>query len=267
MRVPLAVLSAIVLSATALGAQSFTLQPTAPEKTTLKHTAPLAAGARLKVQNLKGSVQVEAWDGSEVVFTGAFKPNDRGEQARVVFEPGQDGLVVRGEFPGHGNAEGDEVPSCRMTLKVPRQAFLDLETVNGSVVVSGFAAPVRCETSNGAIEAEDLGQGLSAKAVNGALALKRVNGRIQASTTNGAVYGKALDGKGEGIEIRTINGAVSLSKVKLEGSVLATTGNGQLSVGTDGAIKADVAKHRVEATFPGKGAVQVSTMNGGLVLD
>lgn len=267
MRMPRAVLPAIILSTTALSAQPVTLQPKTPDKTTLRRTVPLAEGARLKVQNVKGDIKVEAWDRPEVAFTGEFRPSRSGEQVKVVFEAGNDGFVIRGEFPGRRNGQGDEGPACRMTLKVPRHARLDLESVNGRIAVAGLAAPVLCEASNGAIHAEDLSGGLDAKTMNGALSLIRIQGRIQASTNNGAVHGKTLDGKGEGIEIHTVNGAVSLSKVKLEGSVLATAENGQVSMGTDGATKADATKHRAEATFPGEGAIRVGTANGGLILD
>ncbi|HJU83245.1 MAG TPA: hypothetical protein VJ600_03465 [Holophagaceae bacterium] len=258
----------LAAAALSLAAQTVTLQPEQAAKTSLTHSVTLQDGSRLTLRNTTGRIKVVAWDRPEVVFTGVFKPSSEGEQAKVVFEPGEKNLEILGEFPKHAAKEdGYRSASCEMELKVPRGVLASIDNVNGRISLTGLDGSVDCRTVNGAIEAEDLNQGLTAMTTNGALALTRVRGAIHASTTNGAVSAKGLDGMGQGIELSTVNGAMNVTLAKREGTLLASTENGELSVDTEGATEVKATKHRVEATFPGRSqTIHVSTVNGGLVL-
>ncbi len=264
---PLAALI-LTLATTMLGAQTFILQPTQAAALTESHTVALANGANLTVKNTNGRIKVETWDRAEVAFTGQFKPSSQDEQVKVVFESGPKGLEIRGEYPkqhsGGGNYRG---AVCEMDLKVPRNVLARIDTVNGRITLTGLGAKADCRTVNGAIEAQDLNQGLDAETVNGAISLDQVRGAIKASTTNGAISGKGLDAMGQGVELSTVNGALNVTMAKLEGSLTATTVNGQVSVNTKGANLVNASKHRVEATFPGSAqALHLSTVNGALVV-
>ena len=258
----------LALAATALGAQTFVLQPTQTVAVTETHTVPLASGSTLTVKNTNGRIKVEAWDRSEVEFKGEFKPSSKDEQVKVVFQSGAKGLEIRGEYPKRTSSiDPYRGPSCEMELKVPRNVLARIETVNGRITITGLEGSADCHTVNGAIEADNLSQGLIAKTVNGAISLDHVRGSIQATTTNGGISAKALDGLGKGIELATVNGAMNVSMAKVEGSLHASTVNGQLSVNTKGAEQVNATKRQVEATFPGsKQVIRLRTVNGALVM-
>lgn len=72
---------------------------------------------------------------------------------------------------------------------------------------------------------------------------------------------------GQGIDLSTVNGALNVTMAKREGSLRATTVNGQVSVNTKGAEQVNATKHQVEATFPGsKQTIRMSTVNGSLMV-
>lgn len=258
----------LALAATALGAQTFVLQPTQATPVTESHSVQLAGGSTLTIKNINGRIKVEAWDRAEVEFKGEFKPSSTNEQVKVVFDANPKGLEIRGEYPKHASGlENYRGASCEMELKVPKNIMARLDTVNGRITISGIEGTVDCNTVNGAIEARNLSQGLTARTVNGALSLIQVQGKIEAATTNGAITGKGLDGMGKGIDLSTVNGALNISIAKLEGSLDASTVHGQLTVNTKGAENVNATKHHVEATFSGsKQVIHLSTVNGGLVM-
>ncbi len=258
----------MALASMTLGAQTFILQPTQAATVTESHTVALANGSNLAIKNTNGHIKVQTWDRAEVAFTGQFKPSSKDEQVKVVFESSPKGLEIRGEYPKNQSGWGSYRGAvCEMELKVPRNVLAHIDTVNGRITLTGLEAKADCRTVNGAIEAEGLSQGLTAETVNGAIALRQVRGAIHASTTNGAISAKELDGMGQGVDLSTVNGALNVTMAKLEGSLMATTVNGQISVDTKGAEQVTATKHQVEATFPGrKQTIHLSTVNGGLVM-
>ncbi len=258
----------LALAATVLSAQTFVLQPTQATAVTESHTVALANGSNLTIKNTNGHIKVETWDKAEVAFTGQFKPSSKDEQVKVVFESSPKGLEIRGEYPKQqSRTENYRGAVCEMDLKVPRNVLAHIDNVNGRITLSGLGAKADCQTVNGAIEAEGLEHGLSAETVNGAIALNQVRGPIKASTTNGAIWGKGLDGLGQGVDLSTVNGALNVTMAKLEGSFHATAVNGQISVNTKGAGQVNATKHQVDATFPGSTqTIRFSTVNGALVV-
>lgn len=259
----------LALATIVLGAQTFVLQPTQASAATESHRVALANGSNLTIKNTNGSIKVNTWDRAEVAFTGQFKPSSKDEQVKVVFESGPKGLEIRGETPKRRSDGGSYRGAvCDMDLKVPRGVLAHIDNVNGRITLTGLEAKADCRTVNGAIEAENLNKGLTAETVNGAISLNQVRGAIHASTTNGAISAKGLDGMGQGIDLSTVNGALNVTKTKMEGSLRATTVNGKVSVDTKGADHVSASKHQVEATFPGnEQIINLSTVNGGVVVD
>ena len=207
---------------------------------------PLAGGATLKVRNVNGAIRVDTWDRSEVQFTGDFKPGSRDEHVKVVMEPGPRSLVIRGEYPksSGGNSRG---PECQMTLKVPRELTLFLDTVNGEVTLRGTAGRAEVET------------------VNGAVRVDQVCGALKLETVNGAIQGSGLDNRGLDLEAGTVNGGIDLQMDALKGYLTAATVNGGVSFTAKGAEGVEAKRNRVSAHFPGgDGRIRLRTVNGAI---
>jgi hypothetical protein len=250
-------------------AQSEVIQPTKAEKTTETRTLALASGSVLKVKNVNGFIRMEAWDREEVQFTGDFKPSSKDEQVKVVIEAGPHTMEIRGEYPNntgwHLNYRG---PECNMTLKVPRRVLPKLETVNGEVDLRGTRGEADISSVNGQVNASDLEDALKAETVNGAINIDQVKGRLSLETVNGAINGSRLDGRGQGITVQTVNGAIHLQMAGLKGRLKAENVNGGISFNAKGAEQVEVKKHSVTATFPGGNqGIEIETVNGAITLD
>jgi hypothetical protein len=254
---------------TSLWAQSQVIQPTKPEKTTETRTLALASGSVLKVTNVNGFIRMEAWDREELQFTGDFKPSSKDEQVKVVVETGSHAMEIRAEYPENtGWHLFYRGPECNMTLKVPRRVLPKLETVNGDVDFRGTQGEADISTVNGRVSVSDLGDALKAVTVNGGIKLDRVKGRLSLETVNGAINASQLDGRGQGIKMETVNGAIHLQMAGLKGRLRAENVNGGISFNAKGAEQVEVKKHSVTATFTGSNqGIGLETVNGAITLD
>ena len=252
-----------------LTAQSQVIQPAKAEKTTETRTLSLASGSNLTVKNVNGFIRVEAWDREEVQFTGEFKPSSKDEQVKVVLEPGDRNLVIRGEYPKNSGWRWNyHSPECNMTLKVPRHVSANLETVNGEAVLNGTQGVAIISTVNGGIRAADLVDTLKANTVNGSITLDQVRGSLSLQTVNGTIKGSGLDGQGRGIKAETVNGSIQFQLAGLKGRLKASTVNGGISFNAKGAEQVEVKKHRVTAVFPGGDqGIDLDTVNGAITLE
>ena len=160
-------------SATTIGTHSYDSSFTTKQS--------IAAGGTIRVENLNGSIDVEASDNGTTTVS-AVKRWRRGDPARVriLVEPGKDGATVCAlwddeqscdDHPSHNNDHHDDHNdvSVQFTVHVAKGVKVDLNTVNGSVDVSGATAAVDAETVNGRVEVATLGGPVSAKTVNGSV--------------------------------------------------------------------------------------------------
>jgi DUF4097 and DUF4098 domain-containing protein YvlB len=121
---------------------------------------------------------------------------------------------------------------------------------------------------NGQVNASDLEDALKAETVNGAINIDQVKGRLSLETVNGAINGSRLDGRGQGITVQTVNGAIHLQMAGLKGRLKAENVNGGISFNAKGAEQVEVKKHSVTATFPGGNqGIEIETVNGAITLD
>lgn len=241
-------LATLLLAVAPLAAQGLVIQPAQAGAATESRTLPLAAGSTLKVKNVNGFIKVEAWDRAEVQFTGDFKPSSRDEHVKVVVEPGNRRMVIRGEYPkSSGWRWMYRGPECQMTLKVPRDLMLELDTVNGEVTLRGTSGSAEVGTVNGAIRVE------------------QVRGAMKLETVNGAIQGWGLDNQGKGLDAETVNGGIDLQVGGLKGHLNASTVNGGVSFSAKGAEQVEIKRNRVSAVFPGGNeSIRLSTVNGAI---
>lgn len=213
---------------------------------------PLISGGNFLLENVNGSVRVEGWSRNEVevrAVKSAFRDQRDLERVRiqVVSVPGQ--VAVRTLYP---EGQGVEV-AVQYVVHVPYRVLLgDVETVNGSVVVSGVE-----------------GRG-DLKSVNGNVEVLDSSGRFSARTTNGDLrleLRKLLDGGP--MNVQTVNGSVFLglpSNARADLQVASMNGNfaSELPVvSTRGALATGMFRARLGG---GGGEISVRTINGRIRL-
>lgn len=182
----------------------------APERyeATIQRSWPADAIRSVKVDEVDGSLKVQAGDAKQIVLvahvksrgiaptreenSGYFKTEISGDTLRI----GQRRKRAHVSFPF---VRGPRL-QIDYTLQVPRTVSLDLKTVNGRIAARGVDGENNFTTVNGAIELETSGTNeVFAKTVNGSVRakflsdfrgakLKTVNGRVAAILPSNASF-------------------------------------------------------------------------------
>jgi DUF4097 and DUF4098 domain-containing protein YvlB len=188
-----------------------------PEKDEFHQSYQLAAGAKVEVQGINGSVEIETAAGStaQVNIYRSARTREDLEYRKVLVDQTASSLVVHGEKDSNGAGRNREVRQ-RVTLSLPRQIDLGVSGVNGRVAVGEIDGPVKLSGINGKV---DVAQAMGYSNISG------INGRVKVTISR---LGE------QGIHVSGVNGGVELS--------FAEDLNADLDVtGINGGVNADVA--------------------------
>ncbi len=216
-------------------------------------TYTLSETALIEVANTNGRILVEGTDGTTFDVKAEISAKagteeaarDLLKQVEIREEQGTGRVRLETRYPKSLGRSSVEV---KYTLRVPRGAKIDVETVNGSIELARLMGQVRAETTNGGVRGHDLGGAVTATSTNGGLDI--------------AMSGVAADG----LSLETTNGGIELRlPEEAKGTVSVRCVNGGISV-TDLPIeKTETSRRRLEGTLNGGGpAIRIETVNGGI---
>lgn len=169
--------------------------------TPINQTRPMAARGRIDIENIKGRIQVRAWDRNEVRITGSL---GKGVE-KLVVEGDAQHLTVQVRYPRRSNDRNAE--PTMLILDVPRQVSLeidavsadvdvlgtagislDIESVSGDVTVGAAPREARIDSVSGDVRATLHSANVNVESVSGDVTLRgRLNGEIDAETVSGSV--------------------------------------------------------------------------------
>ena len=188
-----------------------------PEKDEFHQSYQLAAGARVEVQAINGSVEIATAPGgtAEVNIIRSARTREDLEFRKVLVEQTATSLIVHGEKDTSGVASHRDVRQ-RVVLLLPRQIDLGVSGINGKVGVGEIDGPVRLSGINGRVE---VAQAVGYSNISG------INGRVKVTISR---LGE------QGIHVSGVNGGVELC--------FSDDLNADLDVtGINGSVNADVA--------------------------
>jgi hypothetical protein len=173
-------------------------------------------GDLFRLENVNGEVFIESWNGNEVIIE-AEKSAESEEFLRTieieVRETGR-GVEVITHLPRlrdrYRNSGGNRAVSY--TIRLPMEADLDVETVNGQVEIYAIRGAIEASTVNGNVEAEDIAGEVRISTTNGSIRADYSDlsdGNHSFSTTNGSVKLSLPPGAGGEIDARTVNGSIT----------------------------------------------------------
>lgn len=249
------------LAATALAALIGAVPATAQD---FHWTGRLAAGKRLEIRGVNGSIRAMAATGNEIDVT-AHKTARRSDPDEVEIKvvPFEDGVVICALYPtprrarqenscepggGHSSTENNDV-EVDFTIKLPAGIDFEGRTVNGDV------------------DANDLGADASVSTVNGSVNVSAA-GHVDATTVNGSIrasMGRA-DWTGDA-EFTTVNGGITLTlPAGVSTDVRASTVNGDLETDFPLTVTGKWGPRRMRGTIGGGGdrTLQLTTVNGSI---
>lgn len=253
-QIPALVAAATLLTATAAAAQDF------------HWSGRLAAGKRLEIKGVNGSIRAVATSGAEIDVT-ARKSARRSDPDEVKIEvvPSDEGVTICAVYPtprrareenscepgegGHSSTDNNDVV-VDFLVKLPAGINFDGSTVNGEV------------------EAEHLGADATVHTVNGSIDVSAA-GHVEAATVNGSI--RAAMGRADWAseaEFSTVNGGITLTLPEnLSAEVSAQTVNGDLETDFPLTVTGKFGPRHMRGTI-GKGGrhLRLSTVNGSIHL-
>jgi len=185
----------------AVGASSEDSQGDARDET--RKSFELKPGARVEVQGINGSVEVQTSDTktAEVYVLRTAGSRDSLSRREVTIEQTANGLLVRGKDARHAgiweHLFGGRNPREEVTIKAPRQIALALRGVNGRVRSGDIDGPLEVKGVNGSVE---LGE------TSGPAEISGINGRISVGLKSLDDRGARVSGVNGGIELRLASG-------------------------------------------------------------
>ncbi len=182
-------------------------------------------GGRFSLSNVNGSVVVTGGGGDSVEIIATKKADNQEDLDKIEIEISHsaDEIVVETELGesnrwfSHGNNSG----SVKYEVIVPVSTHLDsVETVNGSVNISGVSGKVVAESVNGDLEVSDLAGDVGLSTVNGSIEAEFTRledqQRVNMETVNGRVSIDLPENANADISADTLNGGINASDFGLE---------------------------------------------------
>lgn len=230
--------------------------------TPINQARPLDARGRVEIENLKGKVEVVAWDRPEVKLAGTL--GDGVERLSVE----GDGRVLRIKVK-YPSRSGNAGPS-HLVVQMPLLADLEVETVSADISVSGMASrELGLESVSGDIVANGAPRRGGISSVSGDIRLAMNSPSLRAETVSGqlTVQGR-LDGT---IALESVSGDIRLDTLgerarKLSASSVSGDMDLKLGLAEDGEIRMESVSGDLRLRLPANLSAQVSgeTFSGDL---
>ena len=139
--------------------------------------------------------------------------------------------------------------SVSYDVYLPHQTDLDVNARNGGIGVEEVHGRMQLETENGGVKLTNVGGDVRATTMNGG-----VNVRLAGSTWDG-----------QGLELRTTNGGVSVEVPKDYNARLETgTTNGGFHIDFPITVQGSIGRHFITTLGKGGPLIEATTVNGGV---
>ena len=215
--------------------------------TPIDQTRPLDPTGRVEIENLKGSIQVRAWDQPQVKISGTL--GDGVE--KLIVEGDRGHLVVKVQYPKNSGWGGNKTGPTELVLMVPLRAELEIESVSADVDVSGVA-PSK----------------LSIESVSGNVVLAGAPREVDVETVSGD---QRLTVNSADVQAESVSGNLVL-RGRMSGEVSTETGSGNIDVIVNGERVNELSANTVSGDadirtgLASKGEIRLESVSGDLTV-
>ena len=218
--------------------------------TPIDQTRPLDPDGRIEIENLKGRIEVQAWDRPEVQIRGSL---GKGVE-KLEIEGDRQQLSVRVKYPNRGGLgflSGDTSEPTELLLMVPQRANLAIESVAAEVAVTGVAP-----------------RELAIDSVSGDVTVVGAPNEADIDSVSGDLR---LTINSSDVDVESVSGDVDL-RGRLNGEVSVETVSGQLEVAVHessvrrlgaASVSGDI---RIGTTLAPRGEISLETVSGDIDL-
>lgn len=220
--------------------------------TPINQSRPIDPLGSVEIDNVKGLIQVRAWDRPEVKIEGSL-----GEGVeKLEIEGDRENLSIKVRYPNRGSgmgllAGGDKGEPTELRVTVPLRVKLEIDAVSADVDVSGVASrELSIDSVSGDVVVAGAPREAEIESVSGDLRLTLNSGKVSAQTVSGDLE---LRGRLNGeVSVETVSGKVDLAT--RESSLNKLSGN---------SVSGDL---RVAAALVDGGEVSLETVSGDIRL-
>ena len=165
--------------------------------TPIDQTRPLDPRGRVEIDNLKGRVEVRAWDRPEVKISGSLGAGVE----KLSVDGDRSALRIEVKYPHRANNTEPTV----LVVQLPLQAELEVSTVSANIDVHGVAPrELSLESVSGNIVVVGAPRRASVESVSGDVMLTINSGDVEASAVSGDL---TLNGRLNGeVSVETVTG-------------------------------------------------------------
>ncbi|MFD0739298.1 DUF4097 domain-containing protein [Lysobacter koreensis] len=201
--------------------------------TPINQSRPLDPRGRVEIENIKGRIDVRAWDRPEVKIEGSLGAGVE----KLEIEGDRERLVVKVKYPNRGGGlgfltGGDKSEPTLLRLMVPLQADLEIDAVSADVDVSGIASgELSIDSVSGDVTVAGAPREASIDSVSGDLHLTLNRANVSVDSVSGDIV---LRGRlGEEVGIETVSGDIDVSVLETAVRKLSgATVSGDMHIGT-----------------------------------
>lgn len=214
--------------------------------TPIDQARPLDPRGRVEIDNLKGRVEVRAWNRPEVRITGSL--GDGVE--KLLIEGDRNVLRIKVRYPSRSR---DAEPTI-LVLRVPLQAALEVETVSADIDVHGVASSeLSLQSVSGDIVANGAPRSASVASVSGDARLTFNSRDVEVDSVSGDVV---LSGRLNGeVSVETVSGDVLVDSKgervrKLTSATVSGDASALLALADGGKVEMDSVSGDLALTVP-----------------
>ena len=202
--------------------------------TPIDQTRPLDPRGRVEIENLKGRVEVRAWDRQEVKVTGTLgdgveKFSMEGDRRTLRIEvkyPSRSGrtepTVLIVQVPTLADLEIETV-SADIDVHGIASRELSLESVSGDIVANGAPREARVESVSGDVRLVLNSSDVSVDTVSGELSLQgRLNGEVLMESVSGNLRLDSIGERLRSMSAGTVSGDMDLKLALQDGGEIRT---------------------------------------------
>jgi DUF4097 and DUF4098 domain-containing protein YvlB len=225
--------------------------PAAAQQTITKR-ATVAPDVTIEVSNVQGHVQISAWDKDEVELVAVL------ESTRDQLEFEATPRKVRIEVDRPDGRYGRDHSEANLTVRVPRGARLEVDTVSADIAVQGVRGPQNLESVSGVMNTQAYDAPVSTSAVSGDVTITGNGGKAAVKTENvsgtstvtgvrGEFQGEVVSGEihatvaaAQNVDVNSVSGDIVLNaELAAEGEVDMETVSGTLTLNLKPPVNAD----------------------------
>lgn len=182
---------------------------------TVEKSVALDAGGSFRVENINGTIRIDAWDRDEVQIVAEKSASSESalDEIEVEIRGEGDRVDVHTRLPKSGWLFGGESGSVSYEIIAPEGARVTAITVNGRVRIEGISGRVEAKSVNGKVEIIDAAGEVESSTVNGSVEVSYIalpgSGSHGMTTVNGTVSLTLPESAAGHFEVNTVNGGIS----------------------------------------------------------